>query len=125
MQQTQQSYKLMTYAVHVALLALMVAVGRPAFAGSPTRNDILLDGAAKGPCEPGLGQPDYVAGVDVNGNPVAPADLPVARRPVPDEILVPLGNKQGHSGEGPIIAMSGRALDPILNPRPACPSQGR
>ena len=87
----------------------------------------LLHDGVKGSCDPQRQSPGFVSGVDVNGNPVVPADLARAKNPVPAEILVPLrsGSPNGSPGETPVIAMDGKALDPILNPAPACPSLGR
>ena len=104
----------------------MVLIGSSAFAGIAVHGapDPLLHDGVRGPCDPQTGWPDFVAGVDVNGNPVAPADLAKAKTPVPDGILVPLRNQgQGRGPEGkPVIALNGKTLDPILNPAPACPS---
>jgi hypothetical protein len=63
-----------------------------------------------------------IAGVDVGGHPVVPAG-PQAHVPVPDQILVPLkrGGRHRPTGEAPMVALDGRALDPLLNPLPACP----
>ncbi len=123
MQQTQQNYKIRAI---VALAGLMVLVGSSAFAGIAVRGapEPLLHDGVKGPCDPQTSRPDFVSGVDVNGNPVAPADLARAKTPVPDEILVPLRNQgRGHSSGGnPVMAMNGKTLDPILNSAPACPS---
>ena len=85
---------------------------------------LLLDGGPTSPCMAG---PDYQAGVDVNGHPVVPADEQASRVPVPDQIAVPL-----HSGQravrrdrsvpgqtdAPYVALDGRRLDPLLNPKP-------
>jgi hypothetical protein len=126
-QQTQQNYKGMAVA---ALTAWVALVGPTAHAGIAVRDapEPLLHDGAKGPCDPQTSRPDFVAGVDVNGNPVAPADLARAKTPVPDGILVPLRNQgQGHnarSGENPVMALNGKTLDPILNSAPACSSPG-
>ena len=76
---------------------------------------------------PALAGPDYVPGVDVAGNPVTPSDLARSKNPVPDQVFVPLAKKERHgrSGEGPVAVLDGRALDPILNPPPACPVKTR
>ena len=112
------------------LLVLLTAA--PAVAGTmakPHQPDPLLDGGPTSPCMAG---PDYAAGVDVNGHPVVPADEQAARVPVPDQIAVPLHSGQtqpsrrGRSraassaqpGDSPYVALDGRRLDPLLNPRP-------
>lgn len=123
-QQTQQYYKKTLAVACVGLVAAIVTAGSTG-AGIATRGapQPILGGSATGPCDPRLDGPDYVPGVDVNGNPVAPADLATARNPVPDGALVPLKQRRRHarSGESPVVALDGRTLDPILNPDPACP----
>ncbi len=106
--------------VVVAMLAMPTA-GTAALAAP----DPLLDDQGKGPCDPRPDQPDYVPGVDVGGNSVVQANLPAAKNPVPDGVLMPLRNGAGRSGRGPSIALNGKTLDPILNPPPACPPQAR
>jgi len=110
---------------------LLLAAG-PAAAGTmarPHQPDPLLDGGPTSPCMAG---PDYQAGVDVNGHPVAPADEQAARVPVPDQIAVPLHSGQTQAsrpggsnaaspvqpGNSPYVALDGRRLDPLLNPKP-------
>lgn len=110
----------------IVLMAAM-AVETSSFAGiagRPAPNP-LLDGAMRGPCNPRLDGPDYVPDVDVTGKPVVQADVPAARQPVPAEVLVPLGKSGRHSGQGPVASLEGKALDPILNPKPACPPGAR
>ena len=124
MQQAQQNYK----AACGLILAILVAAGQAhaqiAARGAP--EPLLHDGPA-GPCDPGLAGPDYVPGVDVNGNPVPPADLAGRRNPVPDGVLVPLTKRgrHGRADQGPVVALDGRALEPILNPPPGCPPARR
>ena len=120
MQQTQYYFAKLS-----ALLVLLAAA--PAAAGTmakPHQPDPLLDGGPTSPCMAG---PDYQAGVDVNGHPVVPADEQASRVPVPDQIAVPLHSGQragrpGHSVPGqpdaPYVALDGRRLDPLLNPKP-------
>ena len=110
------------------VIALLVAICGPAYAAAivhPTPPEPLLTGGKPGPCDPKLGQPDYVAGVNVAGNPVPPADLPAAQTSLPAEILVPLDGKGRHSGEGPVIALDGQALKPLLTPPPGCAAKSR
>lgn len=124
MQQAQQNYKI----VHTLVLAIL-AIPVTAHAGIASRGtpEPLLHDGTQGPCDPGLAGPDYVPGVDVNGNPVPPADLAGRRNPVPDAVLVPLAKqgRHGRSGEAPVVAIDGRTLDPILNPPPGCPARPR
>jgi len=126
-QQTQQNYNLMCGLVLTGWV-VMAATGT-VHAGIAVRNapELLLHDGARGDCDPGLAGPDYVPGVDVNGNPVRPADLARREIPVPDTVLVPLAKRgrHGRSGEGPVVALDGRSLDPILNPLPACPAKAR
>ena len=113
-----------------ALLVLLAAA--PAVAGTmakPHQPDPLLDGGPTSPCMAG---PDYQAGVDVNGHPVVPADEQASRVPVPDQIAVPLHGRQAQGsrrgrpnaaapaqpGDSPYVALDGRRLDPLLNPKP-------
>jgi len=123
-QQAQQNYK-----IACTLAWAILAAHGAAYAGIAVRNEpqpLLHDGTA-GPCDPGLAGPDYVPGVDVNGNPVAPADLAGRRNPFPDGVLVPLAKRgrHGRPQEGPLVAVDGRALAPILNPPPGCPPARR
>jgi len=110
------------------LLVLLTAA--PAAAGpmaKPHQPDPLLDSGPTSPCMAG---PDYQAGVDVNGRPVVPADDQASRVPVPDQIAVPLHSgrapQRGRSraapsaqpGDSPYVALDGRRLEPLLNPKP-------
>jgi len=120
MQNKQQNY------VYRIIAVLFVLAGVPAIAraGAIARQNApepLLHDGGPGACDPGLEGADLVNGVDVGGHPVAPAG-PQARVPVPDQILVPLKNHRRHarSDEAPMVAFDGRALDPLLNPPPAC-----
>jgi len=83
MQQTQFYFARLS-AVLVLLAAAPAAAGTMA---KPHQPDPLLDGGPASPCMAG---PDYQAGMDVNGHPVAPADEQASRVPVPDQIAVPL-----------------------------------
>jgi hypothetical protein len=125
-QQTQQYYRVPWVIALIAFLAAM-SVESSSFAGITGRSvpDPLLDGAVRGPCDPGLDGPVYVPDVDVTGKPVIQADVPAARQPVPAEVLVPLGKNGRRSGQGPVASLDGKALDPILNPKSACPSGTR
>jgi hypothetical protein len=52
----------------------------------PTPYDPILQGPPPGPCNSQLGGADVVAGTDVNGHPVAPADLPGASNTAAPEV---------------------------------------
>ena len=121
MQHSQQNYKRAPVGPLVVFLA--------AFASSPLSaaqsEGSLLTVGTPGPCDARLDQPDYVAGVDVAGNPVVPADVPAARNPVPAGALVPLSRGHRRGGQGPIAALDGKALDTLLNPKPACAPKTR
>jgi hypothetical protein len=121
MRNEQQNYAVMAATGLFVLLSLPAFARENAIARQNAGQSPLHDGGA-GPCDPGLESPDLVNGVDVGGHPVAPAG-PQARMPVPDQILVPLrnGGRRGRSGDAPIVALDGRALDPLLTPLPACP----
>ena len=111
----------------VRLGTILALLATPALAGTmakPHQPDPLLDGGPTSPCMAG---PDYQAGVDVNGHPVVPADQQASRVPVPDQIAVPLhsGQRTGRGGrsvpgqpDAPYVALDGRKLDPLLNPKP-------
>jgi hypothetical protein len=122
-QQAQQNYKMAA-----ALFGTLMALCGPAWAASivhPTPPNPLLSDGKPGPCDPRLDQPDYIGQVDVAGNPVAPASVPTAINPVPAEILVPLGGPTSHRGGGPIAALDGQALEPLINPAPDCAAKSR
>lgn len=110
------------------LLVLPAAAPPPAATmAHPAKPDPLLDGGPTAPCAEG---PDYVAGADVNGAAVAPADIGAPKVPVPDAISVPLhAGRQARRpnsrfappqmpGETPYVTLDGRRLEPLLNPRP-------
>ena len=125
-QQTQQNYKLL--AAGALILFVGVAPGGSLAAAPIAQSaapDPLLSDGQPGPCNPGLDRPDYVGGVDVAGNSVVPADLPAAKNPVPGEILVPLAKRSHHRADGPVVALDGATLDPLLNPAPSCLAKPR
>ena len=123
MQHMQQYYKVFTAAATILLIAVAPAFG--AASGAITdrnRPEPLLQDAPTGPCDPGLGQPNYVPGVDVNGNPVVAADLPAPPVPVPEGVLVPLKShgSRSHGGGTSYVQLDGRTLGALLNPPPGC-----
>jgi len=119
------------------IFALALLAGGPALAGSivqPSKPDPLLDGGPTAPCAAGV---DYAAGIDVNGQPVVPADTAARPVPVPDSIAIPIGRHapgqnaaQGPTAPNPAspgaasnrdssyIALDGKKLEPLLNPPP-------
>jgi hypothetical protein len=117
----QQNYSVWAAAVLFMLLSIPALARENAIVRQNAGQPLLQDGGA-GPCDPRLESPDLMNGVDVGGHRVAPAGSQ-ARVPVPDQILVPLknGGRRGRSGDAPMVALDGRALDPLLNPLPACP----
>jgi hypothetical protein len=83
------------------------------------------------PCAAALEGPDYVPGVDAEGQEVARADIGAPRVPLPDTVYVPLrgqGQRQGRGrgpagrgqGNPPYAAIDGRRLEPLVNPA-GCP----
>lgn len=126
MQHTQLHFKLKRFAGFAAALLLYTAnLAAAATMAHPSAPDPLLDGAP-GPCAGLAAGPDYAAGTDADGHPVAAADVGAAPVPVPESIAIPLHQGQGRgpnpatgaSGR-PYVALDGRKLAPLLNP-PAC-----
>jgi len=115
------------YFARLGALLVLLAAGPAAAGAMAGQPDPLLDGGPASPCMAG---PDYAAGVDVNGRPVVPADEQASPVPVPDEIAVPLHSgeppRRGRSnrasppqqGNSPYVALDGRRLEPLLNPKP-------
>jgi len=121
-----------------AIFALALLVAGPALAGSivqPSKPDPLLDSGPTTPCAAGV---DYAAGIDVNGQPVLPADAAARPVPVPDSIAIPIGRRapgqnavpgraapdptgpgSGSNRDSTYIALDGKKLEPLLNP-PTC-----
>jgi hypothetical protein len=127
MQHTQFNFSRKIPPILLAIAGFWAA--GPAFGGSitgPSRPDPLLDG---GPADPCTQQADLAPGRDVNGRPVAPADVGAAKVPVPDQIAIPVGgthqpgrrNAGSVSGaaNGTYVSLDGKTLAPLLNP-PAC-----
>jgi hypothetical protein len=75
-------------------------------------------GNLTGSCDPELAEADLVPGADVDGNPVAGADLPSGPIPYRGQIQVPL--KARHGRAPAYVAVDGAKLDPLLNPASAC-----
>lgn len=119
MQQTQGNCFLA-----LAFLVLGTILGptlADAAAGAAQPDPLLTE--AKGPCNPKLDGPDYVAGTDVNGNLVVPADVSQAKIPAPNDVLLPLTGKGKATRSQAYAELSQKDVDSILNPKPACPAQ--
>lgn len=128
------------------LLALLAAAPLVARAQVARPDPILGSGdllnPKEGACADLAAGPDYAAGTNADGQPVAPADVGAGPVPVPDGISIPLNQQQlrgprngspygsaysqrgrnpvtGGGGEGAYVQMDGRRLAPLLNP-PAC-----
>lgn len=120
MQQTQENCFL---ALAFLALGMLLAPTLADAAAGPAKSDSHLT-EARGPCDPKLDGPDYVAGTDVDGNPVATADLSQAKIPTPNGVLLPLAGEtgKGKSARPQAYAqLSRKDVDSILNPKPACP----
>ena len=117
----------------IGIFAALLFAGNPALGQNSARPDPLLQGPMPGPCIAALEGPDYVPGVDANGQPVARADIGTDRVPVPGDILVPLpnaGNRAGSArgGRGPgrgtaepaYMTLGRDRIDRLVNPE-ACP----
>jgi hypothetical protein len=96
------------------------AVAKMQHAATP---DPILTGGAAGPCDPKLAGPDYVAGTDVNGNPVAPADLPGGTTVHLDSDTV-LPEVPIHKGshQQVLVKADVPGLADAVDPPPACPA---
>jgi len=97
------------------LAIMVVALAQPALAATP---DPLLDPGPTSPCAAGV---DYSGGIDVNGNPVVPADEGGSPIPVPGTVAVPLaGNAKGSGGgrNSAYVGLDGKKLDALVNPKP-------
>jgi hypothetical protein len=118
-QQTQENCFLA-----LAFLVLGTILGptlADAAAGTVQPDPLLTE--AKGLCDPKLDGPDYVAGTDVDGNPVVAADLSQAKIPAPNGILLPLAGETGKGSRPQAYAqLSQKDVASILNPKPACPA---
>ena len=119
MQQTQQNYILALVFLALGTLAPAIAA-----AASPAADPLLA--GTQGPCDPRLDGPDYVAGTDVDGHPVTPAELSQAEMPAPSGLLVPLAGRS-HRHRAPqsqaYAELSQKDVASILNPEPACPAR--
>ena len=110
------------YGTKVAVLCGLLAGANPAFCGTmahPNQPDPLLDGGPTSTCAAGA---DYVAGQDVNGRPVAPADAGTPKVPVPGNMAVPLHggsvNPATGAGSGAYVSLDKQQIDKLVNPPP-------
>jgi hypothetical protein len=81
-------------------------------------------------CAAALDGPDYVPGLDANGQAVPRADIGAEPVPVPGDLLVPLPNRgafaSGRGGRGrganepAYLVLDGRRLEQLVNPAPPC-----
>ena len=106
----------------MALLCGLLACANPAFSGTmahPNPPDPLLDGGPTTACAAGA---DYTGGADVNGRPVAPADVAAAKVPVPGTMAVPLRggsvNPATGAGSGAYVSLDRQQIDKLVNPPP-------
>lgn len=68
------------------------------------------------PCDPALELADVTPGLDVDGKPVASADLPIPPIHLDGGIAMPLKPTPGRAGNSAYVMVDGRKLDPLLNP---------
>lgn len=114
-----------------AFFAVALGFSSLAAAPKPAAKDPILDDGGPTPCQAGA---DYAAGQYTAGDAVIPADLNRAKVPVPDSVAVPLAQRGRQGGRGgwggdpgqtqttgqdsPYVSLDGKALDPLLNPKP-------
>ena len=107
-----------------AALSALLLLANPACAGTivhPNPPDLLLDGGPTTACAAGA---DYAAGRDVNGRPVAPADVAAPPVPVPGNIAIPLakagpnGRLRPGQGDSAYVSLDGKTVDRLVNPPP-------
>ena len=111
------------FACRAALFsALILAFSPPSGLRAASAADPLLQGGPVDPCQAGA---DYVPGRDSSDQAVPPADVGQGPVPVPDQVAVPLGGRQGRGpsrpgqpGDRGYVSLDGRKLDPLLNPPP-------
>ena len=116
MQHMQDNYKV--WLCGAVLIAVSFATVETAISAGIVQSSVpdpILTGGPAGPCDPQRASADYVGGTDVNGNPVAPADLDRQPVPVPGHMAIPLKN-------GAYVDADGKSLEPLLNPPTGCPA---
>jgi hypothetical protein len=123
---------------HIAVVVGGLLAGIPAAAaqqGPLQGPDPVLQGPAPPvACAGALDGPDYVPGLDANGQAVPRADIGAERVPVPGELLVPLPNRPAFTpgrgrgrgmSERPYLVLDGKRVERLVNPEPACPADAR
>ena len=122
---------------HIAVVVVGIFAGIPGLAAQPGRPDPVLQGPSPPPaCAPALDGPDYVPGLDANGQAVPRADIGAERVPVPGELLIPLpngpnrpafGRGRGFArgpGQPAYLVLDGRRVERLVNPGPPCEPGG-
>ena len=127
---------------HIVIVVAGILAGISSLAAqapsAPGQPDPVLQGPSPPPaCAEGLDGPDYVPGLDANGQAVPRADIGAERVPVPGELLIPLpngSNRQafvpGRGGRGfgrdepAYLVLDGRRVERLVNPGPACEPGG-
>jgi hypothetical protein len=120
-QHTQGNYRLT--ALGALLVVVLIFAGKTAFSAGivdrdkpdPILTAPVLNDVPDGPCDPNTASADLTPGVDVDGHPVAPAERAAGNVPLPGQMMVQLKS-------GSYVAVDGSKLDPLLNPKPACPA---
>jgi hypothetical protein len=101
------------FAAKAAFSAGIADRGQPdPILGGPILTGPILNDGSRGPCDPDTASAD-LTGTDVDGHPVAPANLDQGNVPLPGQMMVRLKS-------GSYVAVDGSKLDPLLNPKPAC-----
>jgi hypothetical protein len=122
MQHKQQNYKVWVLgALLAAAECFAVQSATSAGIADQTKSDSMLQGGPMGPCDPHTAGADLVGGTDVNGQPVAGADLEGPAVPVPGAIDVPLKARRGKAPA--YVRADGKSLAPLLNPPLGCPAR--
>jgi hypothetical protein len=117
---------------HIAVVAAAFLTGISALSAQPGRPDPVLQGPTPPvACAAALDGPDYVPGLDANGQAVPRADIGAERVPIPGDLLVPLPNRRafppgrggrGRGGEEPTyLTLDGRRVERLVNPEQGCP----
>lgn len=122
---------------HIAVVVGAVLAGISRLAAQPGQPDPVLQGPSPPPaCALALDGPDYVPGLDANGQPVPRADIGAESVPVPGELMVPLPNGPNRpafgrgrglgrgAGQPAYLMLDGRRVERLVNPGPPCQPDG-